>query len=55
MDYARQVGVDLLVEKIFAPERMPGELQSLKRPFRAQRNLSLSRTCYVAGDSPVLS
>lgn len=50
MDYARGVGVDLLVEEIFAPERMPGKLQSLKKRFRAQRNLSLSRTCYVAGD-----
>ncbi len=50
VDYARGVGVNLLVEEIFAPERMPGKLQSLKRPFRAQRNLSLSRTCYIAGD-----
>lgn len=41
---------DSLVDEVFSPDRMSGRLQSLKRPFCVQRNLSLSRTFYIAGD-----
>ncbi len=47
--HARTIG-DSLVDEVFSPDRMPGALQVLKKPFRIQRNLSLSRTFFIAGD-----
>ena len=39
-----------VVDEVFAPERMPAQVQCLRQPFLAQRCLSLFRTCYAAGD-----
>ncbi|KFX71422.1 glycosyl transferase [Pseudomonas taeanensis MS-3] len=39
-----------LVDEVFAPLRLPGEFQSLKKPFHVQRSLSLFRSAYLAGD-----
>ena len=39
-----------VVDEVFAPQRMPEELQNLRQPYLAQRCLSLFRDCYSAGD-----
>lgn len=39
-----------MVDEVFAPARMPPELQDLRQAFTAQRCLSLFRDCYSAGD-----
>lgn len=39
-----------LVDEVFAEERMPASLQALKRPYAAQRCLSLFRTFLSAGE-----
>ena len=39
-----------VVDEVFAAERMPVQLQTLRQPFLAQRCLSLFRDCYGAGD-----
>ncbi len=44
---ARKVGLDL-VDEVFL--KLPAGLQSLKPAYRAQRCLSLFRTCLLAGD-----
>ncbi|MCY1447411.1 hypothetical protein D9M71_640320 [compost metagenome] len=44
---ARKVGL-ALVDEVFA--KLPAGLQSLKPAYRAQRCLSLFRTCLLAGD-----
>lgn len=49
VDHARTIG-DSLVNEVFSPDRMSGALQILKKPFHIQRNLSLSRTFFIAGD-----
>jgi glycosyltransferase involved in cell wall biosynthesis len=43
--YAENVGLQL-VDEVFHPSRIPAELQALKKPFLAQRLLSLSRVCH---------
>jgi glycosyltransferase involved in cell wall biosynthesis len=45
---ARRVGLDL-VDEVF--RQLPAGLQSLKPAYRAQRCLSLFRTCLLAGDT----
>ncbi|MDH4563291.1 glycosyltransferase family 2 protein [Pseudomonas sp. BN411] len=49
LTYARAVGLSL-VDEVFSPARMPSELQRLKTAYKAQRCLSLFRTCLLAGD-----
>lgn len=44
-DYAENVGLQL-VDEVFHPSRISAELQALKKPFLAQRLLSLSRVCH---------
>jgi glycosyltransferase involved in cell wall biosynthesis len=39
-----------VVDEVFAPERMPAQLQGLRQAYLAQRCLSLFRDCYGAGD-----
>lgn len=46
---AKSIGLQI-VDEIFDPQRLPGKLQQLKEGFAIQRSLSLSRTCYLAGD-----
>ncbi|MCY1200378.1 poly-beta-1,6 N-acetyl-D-glucosamine synthase [compost metagenome] len=46
-DAARKVGL-ALVDEVF--RKLPASLQSLKPAYRAQRCLSLFRTCLLAGD-----
>jgi glycosyltransferase involved in cell wall biosynthesis len=43
--YAENVGLQL-VDEVFHPSRISTELQTLKKPFLAQRLLSLSRVCH---------
>ncbi len=43
--YAESVGLHL-VDEVFHPSRISVELQTLKKPFLAQRLLSLSRVCH---------
>ncbi len=46
---AKSIGLKV-VDEIFDPQRLPGEFQTLKDKFAVQRLLSLSRTCFLAGD-----
>lgn len=48
--HARQVG-DRLVAEIFDSGRLPAQMQVLRRPFTAQRYLSMFRTFAAAGES----
>lgn len=43
--FADAVGLQL-VDEVFSPQRIPHELQILKKPFKVQRLLSLSRVSY---------
>ncbi|MBX9676832.1 MAG: glycosyltransferase family 2 protein [Methylotenera sp.] len=43
--HAENVGIHL-VDEVFHPSRISTELQTLKKPFLAQRLLSLSRVCH---------
>lgn len=47
--FAYETGL-ALVDEVFAPARMPAELQDLKRSFTAQRCASLFRTFYSVGE-----
>lgn len=49
VDLAKSIGLDV-VDEIFDPLRIPSEIQPLKGRFAVQRLLSLSRTCFLAGD-----
>ncbi|UVE18316.1 glycosyltransferase family 2 protein [Pseudomonas sp. LS44] len=49
LTHARATGLEL-VDEVFAPARMPAELQDLKSAFLAQRCLSLFRTFASAGE-----
>ncbi len=44
-NHSRHVGM-LLVEEVFAPERMPQDMQTLKQKFTAKRALSLFKRLY---------
>ena len=46
---AKSIGLDV-VDEVFSAERLPGEIMALKDLFAIQRLLSLSRTCFLAGD-----
>ncbi len=46
---AKSIGMDV-VDEVFNASRLPSEIMSLKGKFAVQRLLSLSRTCYQAGD-----
>ncbi|HAC87340.1 MAG TPA: glycosyltransferase family 2 protein [Gammaproteobacteria bacterium] len=39
-----------LVDEVFAPHRLPGQFQSLRRAFFVQRCLSLFRSAWLAGE-----
>ncbi|MGY0217725.1 glycosyltransferase family 2 protein [Endozoicomonadaceae bacterium StTr2] len=47
--YASSIGTSLIAE-VFDPSRIPENLQVLKEPYSAQRNLSLFRTFFLAGN-----
>ncbi len=47
--HAESIGTKL-VDEVFEPSRMPEALQVLKEPYFAQRNLSLFRTFFLAGN-----
>lgn len=49
LKFARESGL-ALVDEVFSEQRMPAELQDLKRSFVAQRCASLFRTFYSAGE-----
>lgn len=46
---AKSIGIKI-VDEVFDINRLPGNFQSLREKFATQRLLSLSRTCYLAGD-----
>lgn len=46
--FANAVGTSL-IDEVFDERRIPHQLQKLKAPFAAQRNLSLFRTYFLAG------
>ncbi|WP_461537947.1 glycosyltransferase family 2 protein [Spongorhabdus nitratireducens] len=47
--YAESIGTALISE-VFDPSRVPEPLQVLREPYSAQRNLSLFRTFFLAGN-----
>ena len=49
VNLAKSIGLQI-VDEVFDVKRLPGEFQTLKNSFAIQRLLSLSRTCYLAGD-----
>ncbi len=49
LQYATSVGLGL-VDEVFSSQRMPTQFQDLRKPFLAQRCLSLFRTFYAASD-----
>lgn len=46
-DHAKKIGMSI-VDEVFSPIRMQGDVQDLKKDFSAQRALSLFRTLYLA-------
>jgi glycosyltransferase involved in cell wall biosynthesis len=50
LTYGMQIGEQLITE-VFATGRLPESMQVLRKPFTAQRYLSLFRTFMIAGDA----
>ncbi|EGG98186.1 glycosyl transferase [gamma proteobacterium IMCC2047] len=47
--YAKDIALKL-VDEVFDVQRLPGQFQQLRKPYTAQRCLSLFRTFYLAGE-----